>query len=867
MTALFFPQEVTPIGGERCDDMMPKVITVLVLVCLLGCDKFQPTGSSLGTSNEAGAMSVTGSEGPQDVTIYRDAYGMPQVFAATNFGVFYGYGYAVASDRLFQMEMLKRTAQGRVAEVLGSQFVDLDVKLRTEYNHPIVRAQVAALDDRDMDILEGYAAGFNARLNELSATPDAVLPKPFQDYGFSPSPWTAYDVAAIFVGSIAHRYADFNSERDNFQFLRAMEERHGKDRAWALFNAVKWSRDGTSPTTVPRAGEALITPELRPKYLDQVIHPSAIARIVYDKAGGFAGLSNRPGDQIRYRETIAINGYDSHPDFSPASNYWAMSDLSDAEGALLNGPQFGFAMPSYVYGIGLHGGDFDVVGNTLLALPALLFAHNNHIAWGSTAGISDQTDEFWLTLNPNNPEQYWHQGKWKDFESWSEVVQVANGEPVTVTARRSVHGMVLAHDSDSGVAWARARAWEGQSVQDLMTWVWLATDRSLEAADRRIGGKTTNINMYTMNKAGRLGYVHSGRYPRRAANHDARLPAPGDGSMDWQGMRPYSDNPRLLDPVQPYIVNWNNRPSADWASSDLWSYTWSHADRAHILMDELETNVGGSVADLVAINTRSSFEDVNHRYLLPRLQSALQAHAATPTEAAAQAVLRDWDRSWRIGDQGSYGVANTIMEAFVRHLQAEVFLDDVGKDQYFRFAATNYPNNPLGASLGTSVAMRALVHWLEQREQGAQPPYDLLNGSSASAVLLRSFTTAIAQLADEQGDDLQHWRLPAAPMTWQPFNFRGVPQAASDNVVSLTGYQNRGSENNVFVATGTGIEARDVLPPGQGGHIAPSGDAAVHRDDQMGLFTRFEYKALPFHRKDIIATASEVLQLEIPAQP
>ena len=149
---------------------------------------------------------------------------------------------------------------------------------------------------------------------------------------------------------------------------------------------------------------------------------------------------------------------------------------------------------------------------------------------------------------------------------------MAGAESVTVMARRSVHGMVLAHDPARGIAWARARAWEGAAVQDLMAWVWLATDQTLETAEARIADKTTNINMYTMDKTGRLGYVHSGRYPERAPGHDPRLPAPGDGSMDWRGMRPYADNPKIRDPEQGYIVNWNNRPAADWVSSDLWPH-------------------------------------------------------------------------------------------------------------------------------------------------------------------------------------------------------------------------------------------------------------------------------------------------------
>ena len=842
--------------------MTIRAVCFGLCISLLGCGDAQQGGPGAHREAVVPGESTAVAKAPGRVTLYRDAYGTPQVFADSNFGVFFGYGYAVASDRLFQMEMLKRTARGRVAEVLGPEFLDLDIKLRTEYNHPTVEEQVAVLPERDREVLAGYAAGFNARLEELAQQPGKPLPKPFYDHGFSPSRWTALDVAAIFVGSIAHRYADFSSERDNLAFLRAMEQRHGVPGGWALFNAVKWLVDNTSPTTVPRqAPLTLVAPE-RPDYLNDETAVSPLARIVTGADGRFAGLSNTEFGQARLERQLAETGYGRHSDFAPASNYWAVTDLADGKGALLNGPQFGFAMPSYVYGVGLHGGDFDVVGNTLLALPALLFAHNNHVAWGSTAGISDQTDEFWLRLNPENPEQYWHQGGWQDFDSWPEQIAVAGAEPVTVTARRSVHGMVLAHNPAGGVAWARARAWEGAAVQDLMAWVWLATDKTLEAAEARIADKTTNINMYTMDKMGRLGYVHSGRYPRRAPGHDPRLPAPGDGSMDWQGMRPFADNPKILDPEQGYIVNWNNRPAGNWISSDLWPYTWSRADRVHILIDEIEGLESRSVAAVAAINTRSTFEDVNHRYLLPLLGEALAAQAIDGTAASAHQWLVDWDRSWRVDDTGHYGPANAIMEAFLRHLQRRVFLDDVGEAEYFRFAATNLPNQPVGAAMSTTVAVRALAKYLDDRDAGTEGGFDLLNGATPEQVFGASFLSAIEELVAEQGPVVSDWRLVAAPMVWQPVNFRGVPQADTDNSVSLRGYQNRGSENNIFVATGSGIEAHDVIPPGQGGHLDASGNPMAHRDDQMGLYTAFRHKSLPFDRASVArdAVSEQVLQ-------
>ena len=845
--------------------MTRAALLVAAMLSIAACSYEAPKNEVTLTADPALPLPVSDGSKSVDVTIYRDRYGVPQVFADSNYGVYFGYGYAVARDRLFQMEMLKRTAQGRVAQVLGRDYLDLDIKLRTQYDHQLVHQQVSNLGRRDLDILEGYAAGFNAYIDELRSTDafETGLPKPFYDFDFLPSRWNAFDVASVYVGSIAHRYADFNSERDNLNFLQAMQARHGQDAAWDLFNGVKWLKDQTSPTTIARGQDIDIATLERPAYLDRETSAAPVARIVFDAAGGFAGLTTNQQAMQAYRQQLATRGFESHPEFSPASNYWALSHVSDAAGALVNGPQFAFAVPSYVYAIGLHGGDFDVVGNTLLALPSLLFAHNNHIAWGSTAGISDQTDEFWLELNPDNPEQYRHNGKWQDFESHEEVVAVRDGDPITVIARRAAQGMVQAYQPEESIAWVRARAWEGMAVQDMLAWVWLATDKTLEEAQERLAQKSTNINMYTMDKTGRLGYVHSGKYPLRALGHDSRLPAPGDGRYDWQGLRPYSDNPKVIDPPKGYIVNWNNRPRADWISSDLWPYTWARADRAHILIDEVRAAQNRSVADIVAINTRSSFEDVNYRYLMPLLEGAVTRAAVLPQTQEALALLKRWDHRWVADEQAQFGPANALMESFLRHLNINVFLDDVGEEAFSLLAATNYPNNVLGASLGTPVAVRAFIKYVDDLQTSQGPAYDFLNGESVDVVVLESFLNAIEELGMRQSTQMSRWRLAAAPMVWRPYNFRGVPQASAENSVSSVTYQNRGTENNVFVATGSGITARDVNPPGQGGHLRADGSPASHYDDQLDLYNRFEYKDLPFERAAVKAAAVEVVELRV----
>jgi penicillin amidase len=798
------------------------------------------------------------------VTIYRDAHHTPHIFADSNRGVFYGYGYAVAVDRLFQMEMLRRTTQGRVAEVLGADFLALDTQLRTSYDHRAVRRQLQALPEQEREILAAYAEGFNARLDEVLARRSELLPAEFTHYDFLPEPWSAYDVAMLFVGSIAHRYSDFNSERDNLALLRALEQRHGKEQAWRIFNASKWLLDTDSPTTVPRAGAAEPIPELaRPDYLDALAAAGPLARVAYRDDGRFAGLTDDPALAEVQRARLAERGFAYHPEYTGASNYWAVRDLADARAALLNGPQFGFSVPGYVYGVGLHGGDFDATGNTLLALPCLLFAHNNAIAWGSTAGISDQSDEFVLELDPDNPLRYRYDGGWRLLETWSETIAVRDAGPVTVTARRSAQGMVLHYDPAAGVAVARARTWEGYELSSLMAWTFLATDTSLDAAHARIGAMGTNINIYTMDRQGNLDYVHAGKYPRRAQGHDPRLPVPGDGSLDWSGRRPYSDNPTVRNPDQGYIANWNNRPSSDWISSDLWTYTWGRADRSRILFDLIEGMPARTVAAVSDINRITSYADVNAPFLLPYLFSAWESADAGALEREALAILREWGGLWQLDQAGSYGPPEALMEAWLRLLLADALGDDIGEAYFHLYAATNYPNAPLGPSIPNPPGAKALVRNLDALAAGRTPDFDFFNGEDPGLSIRRSFSNAVRQLAAVQGPRVQAWRLAPSPMEWRPYNFRGVPQALASATQRLPAYMNRGSENNLFVATGDGIVARDVVPPGQSGFVSPAGIADPHASDQLPIYADFAYKTVPFTREAVAAVAVSEKTLQI----
>lgn len=802
------------------------------------------------------------------VEIFRDHFGTPHIFATDNYGLYYGYGYAVASDRLYQMEMLKRTVTGRVAEVLGSEFAALDTHIRTRYDLPSVTRQTAALAVTDYEILQAYADGMNHRIGELLANPGRLLPAEFTHNDFLPEPWRAEDVAMIFVGALAHRYSDFNSELDNLQLLQALIASKGEVRGWAAFQASKWLLDSTSVTTVQKT-RALTESDARPppampKYLNKLPVTPSTARVALDALGQYAGITSAPGARRLFDQGLSLGGFGSSPEFAPSSNLWAVNKgLAKAKGIMINGPQFGFSLPSYVYGIGLHGGDFSVVGNTLLALPALLFAHNNSLGWGSTAGLSDQVDVYVETLNPDNPEQYLHLGQYRDFELWAEVIAIKDAPSVTVTARRSTHGMVTSYHPESGFAYTRARAWEGRELATLFAWVHLAQDREHHAFRARLANIATNINLYGMDAQGNLSYVHTGLYPVRAEGHDSRLPAPGTGEFDWLGFRPYDDNPHSFNPPSGHLANWNNRPRQDWISSDTWPFTWGRADRAKLLFDQLNRPTDGTLDAVWSINKIVSLQDVSAPFLLPYLEQALHRTKLSKIEAEAARSLLQWDQRWQPDAQHRYGAAAVMMETWLAELLRVVFKDDVGDKFYQLYAPTNTPIHALGASMNVGPGTKILIRNLDSLSQGKTPDYDFFNGQDYHLILASSFQSAVRELIDSKGAKVSAWRLPAHPMQWRPYNFRGVPQADKATLISHPFYMNRGSENNIFIAENNGLTGYDVIPPGQSGFVDQRNGRSAQAADQMPMFTNYQYKPMPFSRQEVEAQAVERKVLRI----
>lgn len=826
-------------------------------------------------------ITALAADNTHQVVIKRDEYGNPQIYANTTYQLFYGYGYAVAQDRLFQMEMAKRSTQGTVAEVLGAKFMPFDRATRGNYWPASIEQQIAALPKRDRDILDGYADGMNAWIAQVRAHPETWMPKQFNDFGFTPSNWSAFDVAMVFVGTMANRFSDSTSEVDNLALLTALKDKYGDARGMDLFNQLKWLVNQNARTTIspderryPVEVGAQSTTGSSTSALPRYDGPPPMADRLARGADGMLLALDPAANRDTVLAQYAAGGADGLAGFPTTSNMWIVGKhrARGAKAIMLNGPQFGWFNPAYTYGVGLHGAGLNLVGNTPFAYPCILFGHNGTISWGSTAGFGDDIDMFAERVDPARPDFYWHNnGQWVQMQKRTEIIHVKDAAPVTLDVYRTMHGIVMQRDDATHTAYAKARAWDGLEVQSLLAWTHQAQAHDWKSWTAQAARQVLTINWYYADRDGNIGYAHTGAYPRRRTGHDPRLPVPGTGEWDWRGLLPFSSNPQIYNPRAGYIANWNNSPERGYPASDLFAFLWGAADR----VDEIERRIAAHATldndDVWQILKDTSRADLNVHHFLPFIERATAALPPDDPRRRLAATLAHWNGiNDDPRDTGKYAQpGSAIMNAWLTSMLAKTLAQAVPAPFDKWYTASGYETTQDGptGSMNLSTGSKILYEALLGPSSAVPQRFDLFNGAQPDEVVRAALADAWTSLSQRFGDDINQWKPPAVVLTFRANNFFGVPQADASEVIHVPEYQNRGTENDLIVfganqAAGK-VRAWDVVAPGESGFVAPDGTRSPHYSDQLELYTGFGHKALWLDDSDVAKHTRQVERLDV----
>lgn len=828
------------------------------------------------------------SDAAVNVTIKRDNYGVPHVYARNADGMeptFFGYGFAAAEDRLFQLEMYRRKYHGTTAEVLGAgpddQWVAFDRASRTNRSGSDVPAQLDALDDRYTNVLEAFADGVNRYIEHVEdETTDRAYHKAFHEYGFRPEPWNREDVAGVYVATMAF-FMGFQLETFA-AFLRGqLGGMYDADKAASLFDDIVWGEDPGAPTTGEPASEGYQPPFTPPTLSDPTTETDGST----GQGRGGKSTSRRTSEGVPSGGTSAFRLPRSpgatHQSFVEhwhaqarglddlglalkiGSNALAVhGDATESGDAILyGGPQMGFSSPSVMHEVGLHGPDFDVTGSTVAGFPFLMFGHNNHGAFTTTAGLDNLVQTFVETVR-EDPDgdgyQYEFRGDWYPVEETTESIAVKDGASREVTVRRTRHGVVVDWRPEQGEAVAMARSYEDR---ELSSWRGLFDPMFADDADSFVEACKPcdySINWLWADESGDIAYAHQGRYPDwTQVEWDTRLPADGTRHelTDDDYLRLADEEVPFAvvsDPDahgRPYLANWNNKPAPGWNNGDL-SYAWGTDHRvqriANLTEHRLAATGAVSYGFMKDVVHDIAFVDLRAIRYKGALLDALADADLTTVEAAARDALADWNNHKRgAGDDfmGELPPGFTVFDAFFPRLLEEAFegtygpVFEAGRGTFFDYR------------YGRPLLMRAL----HPDQAALEPAVDYFDGDPAGA-LTTAFRAAVSDLrAEFESDDVSAWTRSAAVDELDNMSLFGMPVGVADP--GDMPLQNRGTENH-FVRLGNDspepaegnrpFVAENVLPPGNSGYVAPDGTKDEHYADQLAEFVAFRYKRLRF---------------------
>jgi penicillin amidase len=549
----------------------------------------------------------------EPVTVVRDRWGVPHLYASSSRDAFMALGFTHAQDRLWQMEVNRRLASGRLSELFGEIALDTDRAARVFGFRRLAENDLEDMSSDVMEALTAYADGVNAFLQQA----DGRWPVEFTLLRHTPEPWTVLDSQSfvrLLIWQMSHAWY---GEIVRAQLIEAV----GGDHAAEL---------------------DIHYPIGNPATLPQGIEFNAI-----DTAGLLRPLQGP---------------FLSH---GKGSNAWSVAGSRTTTGApiLCNDPHLPLLLPALWYKAHLTGGSLNVIGVTVPGMPLVLIGHNARIAWGMTLAYTDCEDLFVEKIDPARPNKYRFGEEWRTAAQVTEAILVKGRtkphvEEVTLTHHGPIISDVIGY-SGKRVAVNSMALRPSQAARGWLNLNLAQGWNDFVRAVRFISAPQLNIAYADVE--GNIGYWCTGATPVRAQGK-GNVPVPGwTGEYEWMGEVPFEEMPHALNPQQGYVVTCNNRLMPDGYAHFL-GEVWMNGYRARRIAEVIESRPRHSPEDFSALQM-----DV---YCVPGLEFVKQLNNFSSTDAdvnLALDLLRQWDGYLRPDTIGGtvYEVARYIL---VRHL-------------------------------------------------------------------------------------------------------------------------------------------------------------------------------------------------------
>jgi penicillin amidase len=750
-----------------------------------------------------------------------DRWGVPHIYATTRPDAFFSQGWNAARDRLWQIDLWRRSGLGELSAALGSGYVAQDRAIRLFVYRGDMREEWAAYGPEVRQDTEAFVAGINAYITAAKSDP-ALMPKEFKLAGYEPAFWSAEDVVRV----RNHGFA----LGATLEAMRAQAACKGGLAAAEFLPKISppWSLavpEGLDPCGIPG------------NVLDQYV--LAQAPVGFGKAGRHLSL--------------ALNVLGGR---SKGSNNWVIASSKSATGRpiLANDPHREEGVPSLRYIAQLVAPGLDVIGAGEPALPGISIGHNERVAFGLTIFLIAQEDLYVYDTNPQNPNDYRYQGGWESMRVVHERVAVRGEPDRDVELKFTRHGPVVFEDPDRHRAYAVRATWLDTGGAPYMGSMRYVRARSVDQfAEALKHWGEPGENQIVADTTGKIGWFPAGFTPIRP-NSDGLLPLPGDGRYEWNGYLDRDLLPSEIDPARGYIATANqlNLPKNYPYAERRVGFFWGSDFRFDRISEFIDPRPKVSIKDS---------ERLQNDYLTLPGRRLIGVLKKISTSDSRLRELIDWLAAWDDRVSASSPQA-ALYEIWVSHHLGAAVIAQVAP----------YLSQSDRANISGSAS--EIVELMEHpNDRLGQTPHKVRDG-----IMLSTLSAAVEETQQRLGPERSAWKwgqLATArfehPLSaWadetqrRMMNVGPAPKAGDKDVVGVAAYRSKdfrledGASFRMVLDVGHWDDSVAVNTPGQ------SGDwASPHYRDLFSSWLSGEYFPLVYSRA-AVEKATELRILLVP---
>lgn len=767
------------------------------------------------TPQRSGELELTQLTAP--VSVRYDERGVPHIKASNELDLYRALGYVHAQDRLFQMEMVRRLANGELAEVLGPKLVDVDRLFRTLRLREHAVTKAAKLDPQSPAVkaLEAYLNG----INQFQASHPA--PMEFDLIGIPKRAFTVQDTLAV-SGYLAYSFAASFKTEPVLTFVR---DRLGEDYL-RIFD-LEWNPQGVLN-----------------KVAKSSLHPN------WDALNQIAQVSRQA------QELAGVPLFEG-------SNAWAVSSQRSSSGKplLAGDPHIEFSVPSVWYEAHLSMPGFELYGHFQALNASALLGYNAQFGWTLTMFQNDDIDLIAETLNPKNPNQVWYQNKWVDLETTQEIIKVKGAKSVNLTLQRSPHGPIITSAFQRSLGDAPVAMW----------WTFLETENPILDAFYELNRADTlkkaraaaskihapGLNVVWASASGDIGWWASAKLPIRPPGVNPTFILDGqEAESDKLGFYRFDDNPQEENPLRGYIVSANHQPKST-SGLPIAGY-YNLYDRAQTLEDRL----GNDKLQWNPINSQSlqlSTQTAYYWRVLKPLLPVLSDAVSEPLERSVFDSLTLWDGQYTL-----YNIPPTVFSQFLYELAKTALSDELGGVQFKNLLGTR----ALDFALPRLAADEASPWWDDARTAKIETRKDIMR--IAWRATITHLKKTLGTSPNDWGWGMAHTLTHTHPMASQsPFNWlfnvgpfpapgaREVPNNLGNAIGPAPWAVSYGPSTRRVIDFADPAQARGINPVGQSGVPFDR-----HYSDQAAAFVVGGYMQQYLNEKDVAINLRSTLTLK-----